>query len=319
MKKEIIVTLGLIAALAFAGCANQTAGNTQAEPAQEQAAETEQTADTEQTAETEQTTEAEQTAETEQEQTAQTQTESAELVKYESKDGWSASYDSSVIEVIEDDGVYFSYKGDAEGVNQVNVKYYEGEMPDEVLYNVMADENGLPEHTRSEGYFAGRTDVWSLRTSMASATVEGATEDFIAVERNGGTLLIQITTTKQADEGKGIAVADALAGVVDSFELADQQPQTYSSSVPGKYIANVTDEIEGQEVSAEFYVQLNEDHTGVIHMQDDVQVIWYSREGVVLSAETGKQIYEYNVEGDNLYLRESEEDDFMEFVREGAE
>ena len=154
---------------------------------------------------------------------------------------------------------------------------------------------------------------------MASATVEGATEDFIAVERNGGTLLIQITTTKQADEGKGIAVADALAGVVDSFELADQQPQTYSSSVPGKYIANVTDEIEGQEVSAEFYVQLNEDHTGVIHMQDDVQVIWYSREGVVLSAETGKQIYEYNVEGDNLYLRESEEDDFMEFVREGAE
>ncbi len=54
-------------------------------------------------------------------------------------------------------------------------------------------------------------------------------------------------------------------------------------------------------------------------MQDDVQVIWYSREGVVLSAETGKQIYEYNVEGDNLYLRESEEDDFMEFVREGAE
>ena len=199
------------------------------------------------------------------------------------------------------------------------MKYYEGEMPDEILYNVMADENGLPEHTRSEGYFAGRTDVWSLRTSMASVTVEGATEDFIAVERNGGTLLIQITTTKQADEGKGIAVADALAGVVDSFELADQQPQTYSSSVPGKYIANVTDEIEGQEVSAEFYVQLNEDHTGVIHMQDDVQVIWYSREGVVLSAETGKQIYEYNVEGDNLYLRESEEDDFMEFVREGAE
>ena len=81
----------------------------------------------------------------------------------------------------------------------------------------------------------------------------------------------------------------------------------------------MTDEIEGQEVSAELYVQLNEDHTGVIHMQDDVQVIWYSREGVVLSAETGKQIYEYNVEGDNLYLRESEEDDFMEFVREGAE
>ena len=48
MKKRIIVTLGLIAALAIAGCANQTAGNTQAEPAQEQAAETEQPAEAEQ-------------------------------------------------------------------------------------------------------------------------------------------------------------------------------------------------------------------------------------------------------------------------------
>ena len=312
MKKEIIVTLGLIAALAIAGCANQTAGNTQAEPAQEQAAETEQPA------EAEQTTETEQAAEPAQEQTAGTQTESAGMVKYESKDGWSTSYDSSLIEVTEDDGVVFSYKGDAEGVNRVHVNYYEGEMPDEVLYNVMAGENGLPEHKRSEDYFAGRTDVWSMRTSMASNTVKGATEDFIAVERNGGTLLIQITTSEQADEGKGIAVSDALAAVVDSFELADQQPQTYGSGVPGKYIANVTDEIEGEEVSAEYYVQFNEDHTGVIHMQDDVQVIWYSRDGVVLSAETGEQIYEYNVEGDSLYLRENEEDDFMEFVRDSA-
>ena len=103
MKKRIIVTLGLIAALAIAGCANQTAGNTQAEPAQEQAAETEQPA------EAEQTTETEQAAEPAQEQTAGTQTESAGMVKYESKDGWSTSYDSSLIEVTEDDGVVFSY------------------------------------------------------------------------------------------------------------------------------------------------------------------------------------------------------------------
>ena len=40
-------------------------------------------------------------------------------------------------------------------------------------------------------------------------------------------------------------------------------------------------------------------------MQDDVQVIWYSREGKVLDAQTGEQIYEYVVEGDMLYLTDT--------------
>ena len=93
----------------------------------------------------------------------------------------------------------------------------------------------------------------------------------------------------------------ALAAVVDSFELNDQQPQTYSQYVPGKYVNIFEDGIEGEE-SAEYYVQFNEDHTGLIHMQDDISVIWYSRDGVVLNADTGEQIYEYNVEGDSLYL-----------------
>lgn len=91
----------------------------------------------------------------------------------------------------------------------------------------------------------------------------------------------------------------ALAAVVDSFELNDQQPQTYSQYVPGKYVTTFEDGIEGEE-SAEYYVQFNEDHTGLIHMQDDISVIWYSRDGVVLNADTGEQIYEYNVEGDSL-------------------
>jgi hypothetical protein len=153
---------------------------------------------------------------------------------------------------------------------------------------------------------------------MASSTVENATEDFIAVERNGGTLLVQITTTKQADEMTGMGVSDALSAVLDSFELKDQQPQTYSANVPGKYVAEVTDQIDGQEVKAEFYVQFNEDHTGVIHMQDDVQVIWYSREGKVLDAQTGEQIYEYVVEGDMLYLTDTaaENPETLEFTKE---
>ena len=241
-----------------------------------------------------------------------------EFVKYESADGWSTSYDKNSIEVTEDDGTWFSYIGKADGVNRIIVKYYPGQMPDEVLYDVMADANGMPEHTRSEGYFGTGTDVWSMRTSMASEVIENATEDYIAVERNGGTLLLQVITTGQADEMTGMAISDALSAVIDSFELKDQQPQTYSANIPGKYTAQITDQIDGQEVTAEYFVQFNEDHTGVIHMQDEIPVIWYSREGKVLSAQTGEQIYEYVVEGDMLYLTDiaDQNPETIEFTKE---
>ena len=302
MYNKALVTMGLVAAMLMTGCAGKAGAGAQAGASQTDAAQTEATAVEEKT---------------EAEAGAAQEAAAPETVKYESADGWSAVYEKNSIEVIEADGVYFSYTGKADGVNQINVKYYPDQMPDEVLYNVMADENGLPEHTRSEGYFGKGTDVWALRTSMASSTVENATEDFIAVERNGGTLLVQITTTKQADEMTGMGVSDALSAVLDSLELKDQQPQTYSANVPGKYVAEVTDQIDGQEVKAEFYVQFNEDHTGVIHMQDDVQVIWYSREGKVLSAETGEQIYEYVVEGDMLYLTDTaaENAEAIEFTK----
>ena len=108
----------------------------------------------------------------------------------------------------------------------------------------------------------------------------------------------------------------ALAAVVDSFEPNDQQPQTYSQYVPGKYVTTFEDGIEGEE-STEYYVQFNEDHTGLIHMQDDISVIWYSRDGVVLNADTGEQIYEYNVEGDSLYLTDyaDENRETLEFTK----
>lgn len=298
MKNRLLVSIGLAAAVAAASVTGCAGSGSQTEAPQ--------------TAETVETAAAQETAGSAEVQTAETAN-----IKYESSDGWSASYNSAELDLIEDDGVYFIYKGDAEGTNQINVKYYPGQMPDEVLYAVMAGDQDMPEHTRSEGYFAGRTDVWALRTSMQSAVIPGAEEDYIAVERNGGTLLVQITTTKQADEETGIRASDALAFVIDSFELQDQQPQTYSAYVPGRYVRDAADGIEGEE-NAVYYIQLNEDHTGVIHMQDDIQVIWYSREGKILNAGTGDQIYEYTVEGDNLYLRDSSDDEaeVLEFARE---
>ncbi|MBQ8054002.1 MAG: hypothetical protein IJ198_09405 [Lachnospiraceae bacterium] len=287
MKNKMLLTMGLVAALMAAGCASTSGSASQPEAAP--AAET-----------------------------AQAQQDAAsQIVKYESSDGWSASYNSAAIEVIEDDAVYFNYKGDAEGTNQISVLYYPNQMPDEVLGAAMTVNNEIPDHTRSEGYFAGRTDVWALKTSTASAVFPNATDDFIAVERNGGTLLLQITTTKQAEETKLIAVSDEFSEIINSFELKDQQPQTYSQYVPGKYAAVKGDGTSGEE-NADYYVQFNEDHTGVIHLQDDISVIWYSREGKVLNAESGEQIYEYVIEGDSLYLKDiaDENAEMIEFARQ---
>jgi hypothetical protein len=297
MKKKKLVTMGLAAALIVTGCAANGASNAQPESAQEA-----ETVQAEAAQETEGKQEAEAGASQDTSEPAQ-DTAEAGIEKYESSDGWSVSYDSSYIELIEDDAVYFKYMGEAEGTNQISVMYYPDKMPDEVLTAAISkDTDGeIPEHTRREGYFAGRTDVWSMIDSMDSVTFPDATDDFIGVERNGGTLLVQITTTKQADDETGMQVSDALASVVDSFELNDQQPQTYSQYVPGKYVTTFEDGIEGEE-SAEYYVQFNENHTGLIHIQDDISVIWYSRDGVVLNADTGEQIYEYDVEGDSLYL-----------------
>ena len=296
MKKKLVMTMGLAVALIVTGCAANGASNAQTESAQEA-----------------ETVQAEVAQETETEQEAE-----AGIEKYESSDGWSVSYDSACIELIEDDAVYFKYTGEAEGTNQIAVMYYPDKMPDEVLTAAISkDTDGeIPEHTRREGYFAGREDVWSMIDSMDSVTFPDATDDFIGVERNGGTLLVQITTTKQADDETGMQVSDALAAVVDSFELNDQQPQTYSQYVPGKYVTTFEDGIEGEE-STEYYVQFNEDHTGLIHMQDDISVIWYSRDGVVLNADTGEQIYEYNVEGDSLYLTDytDENRETLEFTK----
>ena len=312
MKKKLLMTMGLAAALIVTGCAANGASNAQTESAQEA-----ETVQAEAAQETEGEQEAEAGASQDTSEPAQ-DTAAAGIEKYESSDGWSVSYDSSYFELIEDDAVYFKYTGEAEGTNQISVMYYPDKMPDEVLTAAISkDTDGeIPEHTRREGYFAGRTDVWSMIDSMDSVTFPDATDDFIGVERNGGTLLVQITTTKQADDETGMQVSDALASVVDSFELNDQQPQTYSQYVPGKYVTTFEDGIEGEE-STEYYVQFNEDHTGLIHMQDDISVIWYSRDGVVLNADTGEQIYEYNVEGDSLYLTDyaDENRETLEFTK----
>ena len=157
--------MGLIAALMTAGCSGQTTSNTQKEAAR--------TAATEQNVQEQGANTAEQAAEAATKQAAEAATEQAadiavQVETYESTDGWKASYDKNLIKVSEEDGVTFVYTGEAEETNQIKVKYYAEQMPDEALGNAMSENGEMPEHTRSEGYFAGRTDVWSMRTHVDS-------------------------------------------------------------------------------------------------------------------------------------------------------
>ena len=93
MYKKTLVTMGLIAAMLMTGCAGKTGTGTQTDAAQADTAQTEATAVE---------------AKTETEDGAAQETVAAELVKYESAEGWSAAYDKSVIEVTEDDGTWFN-------------------------------------------------------------------------------------------------------------------------------------------------------------------------------------------------------------------
>ena len=317
MKYRVIAAMFLAASMMVAGCANQSA-----EPKQE-AAQTEAAQDA-QAAEEAESTEAEENTETPAEEPAKeeavaenTEAAAADLAKYESNDGWYVMYNDSLIDVEEsEDGVSFIYTGKSAGNNEITFNYFMNRMPDEVLYDAIATDEGLPEHERSEGYFAGRDDVWSMRVNVTPEEGSDEMQEFIAVEHNGGTLIIQIDSHKEADDETGMKISDTLSEILDSFTFTEHEEQTYSAYVPGKYVREETDEVGGQNVSAEYYVELNKDHTGVISMQDDIPVIWYSREGKIMDAETGEQIYEYVVEGDELFLIDRNEDVTVEFERQ---
>ena len=321
MKKyKALAAILLAAAMVTAGCAGQTAAPKEqaatAEAAPTEAAPAEAAPTEAAPAEATQSEAAPAEAEAGQNSEA-----SGELDgKYESEDGWFVRYDSNLVEMEETEkGVNFTYTGKSSGINSVGFYYFMNRMPDEVLYDAIANEDGLPEHTRSEGYFAGREDVWSMRVAVTPEEGSDDSQEFIAVEHNGGTLLVQIDSHKEADEATGMSISDTISAILDSFEFTDHEPQTYSEYVPGKYVQKYEEEIDGQKVTAEYFVELKEDHTGVISFQDEVPVIWYSREGILLNAETGEQIYEYVIEGNALILIEETDGDepaVFEFEKE---
>lgn len=216
---------------------------------------------------------------------------------YKSADGWSVQYDADQFDMEENGGsLKFIYKEGAPGVNTEEIQYIKDKQPQEVLGELTDTWNVDPmDIKRSEGFFPGTFDKWGYwRVYDGSDSIRTA----IAGEYNGGVLLFY-STESPTDEPVSV-VSDAISEIVDSITYDNFEPQTEFDYVPGKYVMTVTDEIEGQTISAEYYVQLNEDHTGVISMQDDIDIMWGSYELMRTTADFEK--YEYTIEGQSLML-----------------
>ena len=215
------------------------------------------------------------------------------LSTYTSSDGWSVQYDADSIEVEEGGGaVTFLYLGDPDHSTMATISYEAEKMPQEVLYDLTADWGSEEEIERTEGIFPGTDDKWGYwRVLNQPEGSEEPCRTAIAGEYNGGTLLLQNTTYLTGNEEIDMDAAGALETIVDSITYENFEPQTMYAYVPGTYSA--------QQDGATYSVTLNEDHTGVLSLQDDIDILWGETE---LMAADGDFTYEYTIEGENLYL-----------------
>lgn len=222
---------------------------------------------------------------------------------FESSDGWSVSYDSSLIACNEmDGGAGFVYTGESAGTNMYIITYVPDKQPEEALTAATEDTWSDQEDViRSEGYFNNNKDIWSFTRKLTAP--EGGSElrdEFTAFEYNGGVMLIEEILHISDDEEIDNTMFDALESIPASMQFKDFKPQSEYSYVPGTYKG------EGEEGT----VVLNDDHTGVLKFQDDIDVIWESTKLVVTS---GDYEYEYTIEGDNLLV--NYDDTWLTFVR----
>lgn len=223
--------------------------------------------------------------------------EVSEEKEYVSDRGWSVKYDPLIITVNEgEDMTSFVYTGESAGTNMLTISYIADKLPDEVLSELTEGWGDPGSVESSESYFPGTSDKWGLwRTLLSNGEGSGLSENVFAGEYNGGVLMFDFTTHKAEDDSIDIPVSDALSAVIDSIKYEDFAPQTMYEDYPGVYKMEETEEIEGEEMTYEYSITLNEDHSGVISMQDDINMMWGSN--LLIGADFS---YDYSVDGDKL-------------------
>ncbi len=223
-----------------------------------------------------------------------------EVCYYNEENGWSACYDPALMECAEGKGIVrFKYLDDPN--NQVSFRFVEDKQPEEVLYEVCENwECDMEEIQRTEGFFPGTEEMWACWRVMP-VQENGLSRTAIAGEYNGGVLLIENVVYVTGDDEMDYRIAGALEQVVDSLSFDDFGPQTMYDYIPGVY----TQESDG----AVYSIELREDHTGTLHFQDNVEILWGSIELI------GDDFrYEYTIEGDSLLLNMDGE--WVEFQRQ---
>ena len=241
-----------------------------------------------------------------------------DVLEYESEDGWKVSYNVNsftVNDTLGDGAICFNYTGESGGIDAVIISYVPDKMPDEVLYEKVADiDENLVQ--RSEGWF-GSSSYWAHTRFITPESEDPEAGDaviaqYTAIEHNGGSALLEVTTHVEADEGKQLAIMDTIAGLIDTFELLDHEPQTEYAYIPGNYVRAYVEEIEGDSVDRKDTVVLNEDHTCEVVFQDTVDGAWT---GEKLILNDGSEM-SFSVEGDALYLEMASAGEWIEFSRE---
>ena len=217
------------------------------------------------------------------------------LEEYKSDDGWAVRYDPALIEVQSGGGaVDFVYTGGSDSGEEasfVTISVEKDKQPEEVLYEITEPWGDNEAIIRSEGFFPGTDDKWGYWRVLSPEGDTGVFRTAIAGEYNGGVLLIQNNDYYTGDNAADMAVVGATETIVDSITYEDFQTQTMYDYIPGTYSAD--------QDGAVMTVTLNENRTGVLSVQDDIDIIWGSTE---LIAVDGSFRYEYTIEGDNLYL-----------------
>lgn len=240
-------------------------------------------------------------------ETAENAQASGEMQTYTSGYGWSVKYDPAVFEMMEsEESVSFYYLDESAGVNTVLITYVDSVQPEELLYNLtMAMTDDTESIIRSEGFFPGTDDKWCFRRVVpASEETSGLTDTLIAGEYNGAVLMFEVLSETTGDDSVDIPASDAVSELINSVTYDHFYDQEMFSYYPGSWQAENSED-------GDLSVVLNKDHTGVLHLENDIDILWGS---VELIPADGSDPYEYTVEGENLMLHLG--DDWISFTKQ---
>lgn len=239
------------------------------------------------------------------------------IVTYTSEDGnWKISYDTEkyfLNDTLGDGEICFNYIGECSGTMAVTVSYHKEQMPDEVLYEKTEDIDDS-RIERGECAF-GQDMYWSHYRHIKPENEDPEKGDvmhegFTAIEHNGGTILLDFVDHLETNEAWYSNKINDQSELINTFELLNHEPQKEYAYIPGKYIHKFSEEIEGDVIEVENIVILKEDHSCEITFQDTVYGEWT---GTQIILGDGSEL-EFTVEGDELYLNES--DNWISFTKE---